>query len=66
DYYKTNRKDEFVKILKDFYDNVQMPTFEFLKQYYMVYFNPELKFEGRLLEQLGLKTCLKCTERANK
>ena len=65
-YYKTNRKDEFCKILKDFYDNVQMPTFEFLKQYYMVYFNPELKFKGRLLEQLGLKQCLKCTERANK
>lgn len=66
DYYKTNRKDEFCKILNDFFEEVQVPTFEFLKQYYMVYFNPELKFEGRLLEQLGLKACLKCTERANK
>lgn len=64
EYFKTNRKDEFVIILRDFYDKVQMPTFELLKQYYMVYFNPELKFEGSLLKQLGLKTCLKCIERS--
>ena len=64
-YNNTNRKAEFFKILKDFYDKIQIPTYEYLKQYYMVSFNPELKFEGRLLEQLGLKVCLKCTEQAN-
>lgn len=65
-YFKTNQKEEFCRILKNFHDNIQLTTFEHLKQYYMVFFNPELKFKGRLLEQLGLKQCAKCTERSNK
>ena len=64
-YFRSNRKDEFVKILQEFYNNIQVPTFDFLKHYYMVLFNPELKFEGHILEQLGLKACYNCTIRAN-
>lgn len=64
DYYMHNRADEFIEILSSFYNNIQMPTYELLKEYYMIYFNPELKFEGKLLEQLGLKTCNFCLERS--
>jgi len=66
DYYMHNRADEFIEILRSFFNNVQLPTFELLKEYYMIYFNPELKFEGQLLEQLGLKTCQLCLERSQK
>lgn len=59
-YYNTNRKAEFCNILEDFYEKVQIPTYKCLIQYYMVYFNPELRFEGNLLNQLGLAPCSKC------
>ena len=65
DYFKNNRKEEFCKILIDFLVNTQLPTYETLKQYYMVLFNPELKFEGQLMSQIGLNACTKCSMKLN-
>jgi hypothetical protein len=64
DYYMHNRSEEFLEILKSFFHKIQTPTYEMLKEYYMVCFNPELNFEGHLLEQLGLKPCQICQERS--
>ena len=59
-YFKEGKKDEFLALLRNFYTNIQTATFDVLKSYFMVYYNPELKFNGDLLEQLGLKPCNSC------
>jgi hypothetical protein len=38
------------------------PFKDLLLQYLMVKYNPELKFNGLLLEQLNFKKCHKCQE----
>jgi hypothetical protein len=59
-YFKEGKKDEFLNILRNFYTNIQTATFDILKLYFTVYYNPDLKFDGDLLEELGLKPCNSC------
>ncbi len=63
----TQLTDEQLKSLLFEYDmKFKKPFKDLLLQYYMVKFNPELKFNGLLLEQLGFKICQNCFNLANK
>jgi hypothetical protein len=53
--------DEDLKTFLKGYDNqFKIPVNELLIDYYRVQFNPNLSFDGRLLEKLGFKACSKC------
>lgn len=54
---------EIWEILKEFDLNYKIHISELLKEYYKVKYNPELKFEGQLLEQLGFVPCWTCHKR---
>ena len=54
--------DELKAFLKSYHMRFKLPTMRLLKQWYMVKLNPELKFEGLLLEQLNFKACSQCHE----
>ena len=57
----TGFSDEQLKeFLKKFADDYKVPITKCLEEYYRVYFNPELKFNGALLEELGFKRCSSC------
>jgi hypothetical protein len=57
----TGRSDQELKIFMRAYDTqFKKPVFELLQTYFRIYYNPDLKFEGKLLEQLGFKPCSKC------
>lgn len=56
----TLNDEELKSFLKEYDRNFKKPVIELLLQYYMVKYNPELKFEGLLLDQLGFKKCQKC------
>ena len=57
----TGLSDEKLKaFLKDYEMRFKRPTTRLLKQWYMVKLNPQLKFEGLLLEQLNFKACSQC------
>jgi len=42
------------------HNEYKTPLKKLLQKYFMVKFNPQLKFEGELLEQLGFKACQRC------
>jgi len=48
------------KFLKQYDAHFKKPIKELLIEYYRVLHNPDLKFEGNLLEQLGFKSCNSC------
>lgn len=48
------------KYLKQYDEHFKQPLKKLLIEYYRVLYNPELKFEGHLLEQLGFKRCSNC------
>lgn len=57
----TRFKDEVLKKFLSQYDShFKRPIKDLLIEYYRVKYNPELKFEGYLLEQLGFKPCGAC------
>jgi hypothetical protein len=58
--------DELKSLLFEYDMKFKKPFKELLLQYYMVKFNPELKFNGLLLEQLGFKICQNCLNLDNK
>jgi hypothetical protein len=54
-------KEEDLRLLLIDYENkFKTPVSDLLKDYYRIKFNPDLKFEGLLLDQLGLKKCGTC------
>ncbi len=59
----TGYKDEEIKsFLKDYYEQFKKPLKSLLIEYFRLKLNPELKFEGYLLEQLNFKPCRMCNE----
>jgi len=59
----TELSDHELKSFLFEYDNkFKKPFKELLLQYFMVKHNPELQFDGLLLEQLGFKSCHACHE----
>jgi hypothetical protein len=52
--------NEIKEFLKEYDQNFKIPVKDLLLEYYRVKFNPDLKFEGKLLEQLGFKPCGLC------
>jgi hypothetical protein len=57
----TRYTDEAIKkFLKQYDVHFKRPIKDLLIEYYRVLHNPELKFEGNLLEQLGFKQCGAC------
>lgn len=52
--------DQLKELLKVFSEKFKKPIIKYLEEYYKVYFNPELKFEGHLLEAIGFKKCSHC------
>jgi len=57
---KNYTTDEVKEFLKDYDQKFKKPLKEMLVQYYRVKFNPNIEFEGNLLEQLGFKLCGSC------
>lgn len=47
-------------VLEKFDSDFKEPIIDLLREYYRVKYNPEMKFEGKLLSQLGYKFCKKC------
>jgi len=59
----TELDDQQLKaFLKDYHERFKRPLIHMLKQWYMVSFNPDLEFQGKLLEQLNFKPCSKCQD----
>lgn len=59
----TKLSDEELKsFLKEYDQSFKKPVKELLLQYFMVKYNPELKFDGWLLDQLNFKMCNNCIE----
>ncbi|MFA4869220.1 MAG: hypothetical protein WC623_13525 [Pedobacter sp.] len=57
----TKYTDEVLKkFLKQYDKAFKRPLKKLLRNYYRVKFNPNLKFEGAILEQLGFKKCAHC------
>jgi hypothetical protein len=57
----TGFSDEELKKFLQFYDEkFKKPVKKFLIEYYRVKYNPELSFEGELLERLNFKECSLC------
>ncbi len=48
------------QFLREYNNKFKQPLEESLKDYYRVFFNPTLVFEGKLLDQLNLKPCSYC------
>ncbi|MFD2787051.1 hypothetical protein [Hymenobacter rubripertinctus] len=48
------------KFLEDYSQKFKIPIEKYLSEYYRVYFNPDLQFEGPLLEEVGFKKCSLC------
>lgn len=51
---------EIWEVLKEFDTEFKEPLISLLREYYRVQYNPEMKFEGQLLEQLGFLHCNQC------
>lgn len=57
----TGYSDKEVKeLLTQYEQEFKKPIYELLQNYYRVKYNPELKMEDLLLEQLGFKPCQHC------
>lgn len=52
--------EELKKFLKHYHEEFKRPTQKMLKEWYRLSHNPEMRFEGRLLEQLNFKPCSSC------
>jgi len=52
--------EEIWEVLREFENEYKNPITFFLREYYRVKYNPELEFEGTLLEQLGFEPCHQC------
>jgi hypothetical protein len=52
--------DGLKSFLKAYDMSYKKPVSNLLRVYYRVKYNPELKFEGSLLESLGFKACNRC------
>ncbi len=48
------------EFLAEFDQKFKNPTKELLKQYFRLKFNPDLSFDGKLLEKLSFKKCYSC------
>ena len=60
-YNRTNYSNkEIWTVLREFEEEYKTPITFMLREYYKVKYNPELKFEGSLLEQLGFEPCRQC------
>ena len=57
----TEYSDEDIKaFLVDYNDRFKKPLRQFLIEYYKVKHNPDLSFDGQLLERLGFSVCSHC------
>lgn len=57
----TTYTDEVIKkFLKKYHEKFKRPMQELLKEYYRVKYNPNLEFQGHLLDQLGFVACKQC------
>jgi hypothetical protein len=54
---------EIWSVLEDFEQNFKTPITRNLSKYYMIKYNPELRFEDTLLQQLGFNPCMRCLKR---
>ena len=52
--------EEIWGVLKEFDEEFKTPIIFLLREYYKIKYNPELEFEGYLLEQLGFEPCRQC------
>lgn len=52
--------DELKQFLLEYDTNFKKPIKELLIQYYRVKYNPDLSFEGQLLERLNFRSCSVC------
>ena len=60
---ETGLSDAALKtFLRDYHMKFKRPAQQMLRQWYMVSFNPEMKFKGNLLEQLNFKVCSSCQD----
>lgn len=57
---KTNLGRSTNDILKEFNKEVKKPITDELKNYYTSTINPEMHFDGSILEKMGLKLCNEC------
>jgi hypothetical protein len=53
--------DELKKFLKDYDEQFKKPVKKLLIDYYRIKYNPELSFEGQLLERLNFRQCSVCS-----
>lgn len=61
----TGYSDEALKkFLRQYHEHFKIPIIQLLEQYHRIKLNPELNFEGTLLEQLGFKLCTNCANRS--
>ena len=57
----TEYSDKEVKeLLAQYAEDFKHPLMHLLREWYRIKYNPELKFEGKLLQQLGFKACGTC------
>lgn len=60
----TGYSDKEVKeLLAQYAEEFKHPLMHLLREWYRIKYNPELKFEGSLLQQLGFKACGTCFDR---
>lgn len=52
--------DDLKDFLREYNEMFKQPVKRLLLEYYRIQYNPDLKFEGTILEQLGFKACSKC------
>jgi len=55
---------ELREFLHSYNVKFKQPIIDLLHKYYRVLYNPELKFESTLLEELGFSQCFSCEKRA--
>lgn len=53
---------ELKDFLREYDKEYKKPVKNILIEYYRILYNPDMKFEGTLLEQLGFKPCAECHE----
>ena len=52
--------EEVKKVLKEHLTRFKYPIMDKIREWYKIKYNPELEFEGKLLEQLGFRPCSNC------
>jgi len=51
---------QIVDVLSTFELKFKQPLINYLREYYRLKYNPELTFDGLLLEEIGFKPCYRC------